>query len=232
MYKRILIKLSGEALSGKQGFGFDDDNAKKIVNQIRELVDNKIQLALVIGGGNIWRGRENTDMDMSKSHQIGIMATIINAMYMQEMLKEKGIKSRVITPFNVSSITEEFEKSRVVSYLENNEVIVFAGGTGQPFFTTDTGAALNALKINADALFLAKNIDGFYDKDPRKFKDAVKYDRIKFNDVLDKRLQVMDLTAVTLCMENNMNIVVFDLNEENSIIKHVNGNITGTIVNV
>lgn len=230
MYKRILMKLSGEALSGKIGFGFDDENAKKIVAQIKELVSTGVELGLVIGGGNIWRGRENTDMDMAKSHQIGIMATVINGMYMQEMLREAGIKSRVITPFTVSSVTEEFEKTKVNNYLEEGEVLVFAGGIGQPFFTTDTGAVLNALKINADALFLAKNVDGVYDKDPKKYDDAIKFDKITFNEVLEKRLGVMDLTAVTLCMENNMNVVVFDLNTEGNIMKNVRGEITGTLV--
>ena len=230
MYKRILMKLSGEALSGKQGFGFDDDNARKIVNQIKELCEKNIELGIVIGGGNIWRGRENQDMDLAKAHQIGIMATVINSMYMQEMLREAGIKARVVTPFEIASVTEQFEKTKVLDYLEKGEVVVFAGGIGQPFFTTDTGAVLNALKINAEALFLAKNVDGVYDKDPKKYDDAVKFNKISFDEVLKRRLQVMDLTAVTLCMENNMDVVVFDLNTEGNIMKNVEGDVTGTLV--
>ena len=230
MYKRILMKLSGEALSGEKGFGFDDDNAKKVCYQIKELVDKNVELALLVGGGNIWRGRENTDMDMSKSHQIGIMATVLNAMFMQEMLREVGIKARVITPFPISGIAEDFEKIKVLDYMAKGEVIIFAGGSGQPFFTTDTGAVLNALKIDADALFLAKNIDGVYDSDPRTNPNAVKYDRITFQEVLDKKLGVMDLTAAILCEENKLNAVVFDLNTEGNIMKNINGEITGTLV--
>lgn len=230
MYKRILMKLSGEALSGDKGFGFDDDNANRVARQIKELVDQKIELALLVGGGNIWRGRENTGMDMSKAHQIGIMATVINAMFMQEVLRQNGIRARVVTPFPISGIAEEFEKMRVTDYLKNGEVVIFAGGSGQPFFTTDTGAVLNALKIDADALFLAKNVDGVYDSDPKKNPNAIKYDEISFEEVLDKKLGVMDLTAAVLCQENNLNVVVFDLNTEGNIMRNVNGDITGTLV--
>ncbi|MCQ2978428.1 MAG: UMP kinase [Clostridia bacterium] len=230
MYKRILMKLSGEALSGDKGFGFDDENIKVVIKQIKELLETKVELALLVGGGNIWRGRNNPDMDLSKSHQMGIMATVINAMYVQEMLREEGIKARVITPFPISGIAEDFEKIKVNDYLKNGEVIIFAGGSGQPYFTTDTGAVLNALKIDAEALLLAKNVDGVYDKDPKKFDDAVKFNKITFKEVLDRELGVMDLTAVILCMENNLDIVVFDLNTEGNIMKNVHGEITGTLV--
>lgn len=230
MYKRILMKLSGEALGGDQGIGFDHDKARKIISQIKELKQSGVELGLVIGGGNIWRGRSNTDMDMVKSHNIGMMGTIVNSMYMAAMLNEAGLKARAITPFAIPSMTEGFFKDDVMKYLADGEILVFGGGCGQPFLSTDTGAVMNALKIEADALFLAKSVDGVYDSDPKENPNAVKFDKITFSEVLDKKLKVIDLPAASLCLENNIDAVVFDLNVEGNIMKNVRGEITGTLI--
>ncbi len=232
MYKRILIKISGEALAGEKRFGFNIENAQKIAVQIKTLSERGMEIGLVIGAGNIWRGDEHPELNLARAHQMGILATVLNGIYMEQTLRNMGLNARVITPFSITGIVEEFEKVKVTEYLSNKEILVFAGGTGQPFLTTDTGAVLNALKIDADVLLLAKNIDGVYDKDPRKFEDAKKYDTITYQEVLANGLQVMDLAAVAMCMEAGMKeILVFDLNEENSIINHSDGKISGTIVN-
>lgn len=231
MFKRVLIKLSGEALAGDNHFGFNQETALKVANQIKSIVENGVEVGLVVGAGNIWRGRENTNMDMTKSHDIGILSTIINSIYMQEILRISGIDTIVQTPFPVGSKTQQFLKETAIEYMKQGKVVIFGGGTGHPFFSTDTAAALRALEINADILLLAKKIDGIYDSDPNTNKDAKKYDQISCENIVKNNLKVIDLTAASLCFENNMDIMLFALNDEDSIIRIVNGEKLGTYVN-
>ena len=230
MYKRILIKLSGEALVGDKRFGFDERPATLVAEEIREIVSKGIEVALVVGAGNIWRGRDNRNMDMTKSHHIGILSTVINAIYMGDILRMNGVETIVQTPFVVGSMTEQFVKEKAIDYMKKGKVVIFAGGTGHPFFSTDTGAALRAIEIEADILLLAKSIDAVYDADPKQNVSAKKYDEITCQDIIKKGLRVVDLTATSLCLENGMNMRLFALSEERSIIKILNGEKLGTII--
>ncbi|HBY20237.1 MAG: UMP kinase [Clostridiales bacterium GWE2_32_10] len=230
MYKRILIKLSGEALVGDKRFGFDERPATLVAEEIREIVSKGIEVALVVGAGNIWRGRDNRNMDMTKSHHIGILSTVINAIYMGDILRMNGVETIVQTPFVVGSMTEQFVKEKAIDYMKKGKVVIFAGGTGHPFFSTDTGAALRAIEIEADILLLAKSIDAVYDADPKQNIGAKKYDEITCQDIIKKGLRVVDLTATSLCLENGMNMRLFALSEERSILKILNGERLGTII--
>ncbi|SFR91448.1 UMP kinase [Anaeromicropila populeti] len=231
-YNRVLLKLSGEALAGDKKHGFDEATCIKVAEQVKSIVEKGIQVGIVIGGGNFWRGRTSETIDRTKADQIGMLATIMNCIYTSEIFRSVGMKTQILTPFECGSMTKLFSKDRANKYFEKGMVVFFAGGTGHPYFSTDTGIALRAIEMEADAILLAKAIDGVYDSDPGKNSDAKKYDVVSIEEVLDKKLQVIDLTATIMCMENKIPLLVFGLNEENSIINTVSGVFTGTKVTV
>lgn len=231
-YKRVLLKLSGEALAGDKGTGFDEATCVPVAEQIKKLVEDGTEVAIVIGGGNFWRGRSSETIDRTKADQIGMMATVMNCMYMSEICRSVGLMTQILTPFACGSFTKLFSKDRVNKYLGKGMVVFFAGGTGHPYFSTDTATALRAIEIEADVILAARSIDGVYDSDPAVNPDAKKYDTIKMADIVDQKLGIVDLAAAVLCMENKMPMVVFGLNETNSIVKTVNGNGNGTVVTV
>ncbi|NLK97027.1 UMP kinase [Defluviitalea saccharophila] len=229
-FKRILIKLSGEALAGSKGIGFDFDTVMSVVGQLKKLVEQGTEIAVVIGGGNFWRGRSSEEMDRTKADQIGMLATVMNALYTAEICRSQGLNAVVQTPFQIGTMTEVFTKESAIHYITNNTIVFFAGGTGHPFFSTDTGAALRGCEIEVDALLFAKNIDGVYDSDPKLNPAAKKIDQITCKEILDKDLKVIDGTAASLCMEQKLPILVFGLNTDNSIIKAVSGENIGTLI--
>ena len=230
--RRILLKLSGEALAGEKKTGFDEDTIREVALQVKQLVDDGIQVGIVIGGGNFWRGRSSENIDRTKADQIGMLATVMNCIYVADVFNHLGMKTEVFTPFICGSFTKLFSKDAAVEALNEGKVIFFAGGTGHPYFSTDTGAVLRAIEIEADAMLLAKAIDGIYDSDPKLNPDAKKYDEISIQETIDKRLAAVDLTASILCMENKMPMLVFGLNEKNSIVETMKGTFTGTRVTV
>ena len=230
--KRILLKLSGEAISGNKGFGFDEATVIGVAKQVKQLVDDGVQVAIVIGGGNFWRGRTSETIDRVKADQIGMLATVMNCIYVSDIFRFTGMETEVFTPFVCGAFTTLFSKDKAVEALNQGKVVFFAGGTGHPYFSTDTGAVLRAIEIEADAILLAKAVDGVYDSDPKTNPNAKKYDSVSIQQVVDERLQVVDLTATIMCMENKMPMVVFGLNEENSIVKTLYGEFTGTYVTV
>ncbi|AJD32166.1 MULTISPECIES: UMP kinase [Clostridium] len=229
-YKRVMLKLSGEALSGEKGFGFDFDFTKEISEQIKKLVDMGIEVGAVVGGGNIWRGRSGSDMDRTTADYMGMLATCINALALQDSLEQLGVNTRVQTAIEMKEIAEPFIRRRAMRHLEKERVVIFASGTGNPYFSTDTAAALRAAEIEADVILLAKKVDGVYDKDPHKHDDAKKYNKLSYIEVLEQGLQVMDSTATSLCMDNDIPILVFGLDEPCNIIKAVTGEEIGTLV--
>lgn len=231
-YKRVLLKLSGEALAGEKKTGFDEETCVAVAKQVKVLVEQGIQVGIVIGGGNFWRGRTSETIDRTKADQIGMLATIMNCIYVSEIFRFVGMNTQILTSFECGSMTKLFSKDRANKYFEKGMVVFFAGGTGHPYFSTDTGIVLRAIEMEADIILLAKAIDGVYDSDPKVNPKAIKYNEITMQEVLDKRLQVIDLTATILCAENKMPLLVFGLNEENSIVNTVNGNFTGTKVTV
>lgn len=231
-YSRVLLKLSGEALSGEKGVGFDEKTVLMVANQIKDIVEKGSQVAIVIGGGNFWRGRSSQNMDRTKSDQIGMMATVMNSLYMAEILRTIGLKSVVQTPFKIGTTTEEFSKDKAIERLMNNEVVLFAGGTGHPYFSTDTAAALRAIETECDVILLAKNVDGVYDSDPNENMNAKKYDKLTYTDIVSKGLKVIDLTSAIMCMEQNMPMLVFSLIEQDSIKNAMENNISGTFITV
>ena len=231
--KRILLKLSGEALSGDKGFGFDEATCLEVGRQVKEITDKGTQVAIVIGGGNFWIGRNSSKIiERTKSDQVGMLGTVMNCIYVSEILRTMGMATEVFTPFVCGAFTELFSKDKAMAALSEGKVVFFAGGTGHPYFSTDTGTTLRAIEIEADAILLAKAIDGVYDKDPKVCPDAVKYDEISIQQVVDQRLQVVDLTATIMCLENHMPMVVFGLNEKNSIVETLYGEFNGTYVTV
>lgn len=230
--KRVLLKLSGEALAGEKKTGFDEETVLKVAEQVKQIVDDGVQVAIVIGGGNFWRGRTSENMERTKADQIGMLATVMNCIYVSDMFRHAGMKTKVYTPFTCGAFTELFSKDDAVNNLEDGVVTFFAGGTGHPYFSTDTATALRAIEIEADAILLAKAIDGVYDSDPKVNPEAVKYDEISISEVIEKRLAVIDLAASILCMENQMPMLVFGLSEENSIVETMTGTFTGTKVTV
>ena len=207
--KRILLKLSGEALAGDKKTGFDEGTVTEVAKQVKQLCDSGIQVAIVTGGGNFWRGRSSNNIDRTKADQIGMLATVMNCIYVSEIFRSVGMDTLVYTPFTCGAFTELFSKDKAVKALGEGKVIFFAGGTGHPYFSTDTGAILRAIEIDADALLLAKNIDGIYDSDPAKNPEAVKYDVITIQEIIDKKLAAIDLTASILAMENKLPLLVF-----------------------
>lgn len=230
--KRVLLKLSGEALAGKKGTGFDEATVVGVAKQVKSLVDGGIQVGIIIGGGNFWRGRSSENIDRTKADQIGMLATVMNCIYVSEIFRSEGMKTQVLTPFACGSFTELFSKDRAVRGLEEGVVSFFAGGTGHPYFSTDTATVLRAIEIEADVILLAKSIDGVYDSDPKDNPDAKKYEEVSIQEVIDKDLKVVDMTASILCKENKMPMLVFGLNQENSIVDTVNGTCNGTRVTV
>ena len=230
--KRVLLKLSGEALAGEKKTGFDEPTVTKVALQVKELVDDGMEVGIVIGGGNFWRGRSSENIDRTKADQIGMLATIMNCIYVSEIFRSVGMKTKVLTPFACGSFTELFSKDLVNECFAKGMVTFYAGGTGHPYFSTDTATVLRAIEIEAEAILLAKSIDAVYDSDPKKNPDAKKYDEISIQEVIDKKLGVVDMAASILCMENKMPMLVFGLNEENSIVNTVKGNFKGTKVTV
>lgn len=229
--KRVILKLSGEALAKKEG-GYNDELIENIANQVKTIVNKGTDVGVVIGGGNYWRGRSNDNIDRTKADQIGMLATIMNCIYVSEIFRSQGLKTNILTPFECGSMTKLFSKDRANKYFEKGMVVFFAGGTGHPYFSTDTGIVLRAIELDADAILLAKAIDGIYDSDPKINPEAKKYDTISINEVVEKKLGVIDMTASVMCMENKMPLMVFGLEEENSIVNALSGNFNGTVVTV
>ena len=230
--KRVLLKLSGEALAGDKKTGFDEATCIGVAKQVKQIVDQGIQVAIVTGGGNFWRGRTSETIDRVKADQIGMLATVMNCIYVSEIFRSVGMKTNVLTPFECGSFTKLFSKDRANKYFDKGMVVFFAGGTGHPYFSTDTATVLRAIEIEADVILLAKAIDGVYDSDPKTNPNAKRYDEVSIQEVIDKQLAVVDLTASILSMENKMPMYVFGLNEENSIVKAISGDFNGTKVTV
>ena len=230
--ERVLLKLSGEALAGEKKTGFDEGIVAEVARQIKEVTDGGVQVGVVIGGGNFWRGRSGGAIDRTKADQIGMMATVMNAIYVSEMCRHTGLETEVFTPFACGAFTKLFSKDEAVRCLEAGKVTFFAGGTGHPYFSTDTTAVLRAVEIGAEAILLAKAVDGVYDSDPKENPDAVRYDEIHIQEVIHKQLAVVDLTASIMCLENRMPMLVFGLNEKDSIIHTAQGKLHGTKVSV
>ena len=229
---RVLLKLSGEALAGPKKTGFDEDTVREVARQVKISVDQGVQVGIVIGGGNFWRGRTSNAIDRTKADQIGMLATVMNCIYVSEIFRAEGMKTKIFTPFLCGSMTELFSKDKANTCFEEGMVVFFAGGTGHPYFSTDTGIVLRAIEMDADCILLAKSIDGIYDSDPKLNPDAKRYDTISIQEVIDKQLAVVDLTASIMCMEHKMPMAVFDLNEKDSIANAMTGKINGTVVTV
>ena len=229
-YKRVLLKLSGEVLSGEKGHGFDFNVMNEICSSIKTVVDAGAEVGIVVGGGNFWRGRSSGDMDRTRADSIGMLATVMNSLALQEAFLQLGVDARVQSAVQISGVVEMFNRDNAVRHLEKGRLVIFAGGTGNPFFSTDSGAALRAAQINADVLLKATNVDGVYDKDPNKFDDAVKFDTLTHADVVEKGYGVMDSTAAALCKDNNIPILVFNLQDPENIFRAVTGENIGTLV--
>ena len=230
--KRILLKLSGEALAGDKKTGFDEPTVTKVALQVKKVLEQGVQVGIVIGGGNFWRGRTSEKIDRTKADQIGMLATVMNCIYVSEIFRTVGIDTNVYTPFSCGSMTKLFSKDEAVADLNEGKVVFFAGGIGHPYFSTDMATVLRAIEIEADAVLAARAVDGVYDSDPKTNPNAKKYDRIHVKEIVDKKLGIMDLAAAVLSMDNKMPMIIFGLNEEDSIVHTVNQQITGTIVEV
>ena len=230
MYKRILIKVSGEALADESGFGIGTKTIGDLVRQLKVLNEEKIQIGIVIGGGNFWRGRQGSNMARSTADHMGMLATLINALALQDALEAQGVPVRVQSALNINRVAEPYILRRAIRHFEKGRIVIFACGTGNPYFSTDTGAALRAAEIHADVLLLAKNVDGIYSADPKTDPSAVKYERLGYMEVIQKGLKAMDTTAISMCMENEIPILAFAVNEKDSIIKAVRGEKIGTII--
>ena len=228
-YKRVLLKLSGEALSGEKGFGINNEVVNDIANGIKKLREKDVEVAVVVGGGNFWRGRTSEGMDRSTADYIGMLATVMNSMALQDALENIGVQTRVQTAIEMRQIAEPYIKRKAVRHLEKDRVVIFGAGTGNPYFSTDTAAALRAAEMDAEVILLAKNVDAVYDKDPKVHADAKKFDELSYLEVIQKELKVMDTTATSLCMDNNIPIKVFELSTEN-ILRAAMGENIGTIV--
>ena len=228
--KRIMLKLSGEALAGEKKTGFDEVTVKNVAAQVKQLVDDGIEVGIVIGGGNFWRGRTSESIDRTKADQIGMHATVMNCIYVSEIFRSLGMMTNILTPFECGSFTKLFSKDRSNKYFAHGQVVFFAGGTGHPYFSTDTGVVLRAVEVEADVILLAKAVDGVYDDDPRKNPDAKKYDEVTIAEVIEKNLQVVDMTASILARDNKMPMWVFGLSGKDSIVNTVKGRFEGTKV--
>lgn len=229
-YKRVVLKISGEALAGEKGFGINQDVLNSIADQITEIHDLGIEIAIVVGGGNIWRGRNSKDMDRATADYMGMLATVINSLALQDVLENRHVQTRVQTAIEMKEVAEPYIRRRAIRHLEKGRVVIFAAGTGNPFFSTDTTAALRAAEIEAEVILLAKKVDGVYDSDPVLNSEAKKFDTLDYIDVLKRGLGVMDSTATSLCMDNNIPIVVFSITESGNIKKVVLGENIGTYV--
>lgn len=229
-YKRILLKLSGEVLAGDKGHGIDQPTVDVICKSVKDVVDLGVEVGLVVGGGNFWRGRTSGNMDRTRADHIGMLATVMNSLALCDALEQLGVDVRVQTAIEMRQIAEPYIRNRATRHLEKGRVVIFGCGTGNPFFTTDTAAALRAVEIDADIICKATNVDGIYSADPKKDPNAVKYDKLKYLDVISEGLNVMDTTAISLCMDNNLPILVFNLNDPSNIVKAVKGETIGTIV--
>lgn len=229
-YKRILLKISGEALAGDAKSGIDFDTVERVCASVKKCVDLGAQIAIVVGGGNFWRGRSSGEMDRTRADHMGMLATTINALALGDGLEKAGIDSRVMTAIAMHEVAEPYIRNKAVSHLNKGRVVVFGCGSGNPFFSTDTAAALRAAEINADIIFKATNVDGVYDSDPKTNPAAIKYDELRFIDVLNQGLHVMDSTAASLCMDNNIPILVFNMDDTDNIVRAVKGERIGTIV--
>jgi len=227
---RILIKLSGETLSGSDGKGIDFSSVLKVCEEIKKCKELGNEIAIVVGGGNFWRGRCHKDMDSCTADHIGMLGTTMNALTLQEGFKQCGVVSRVQTAIEMKQLAEFYIKNRADRHLEKGRIVIFGCGTGNPYFSTDTAAALRAAEINADIIYKATNVDGIYDKDPKKYNDAIRYDEISYIDVISKKIKIMDTTAISLCMDNNIPIYVFDINKEGNLVKVAKGKNIGTLV--
>lgn len=228
--KRILLKLSGEALAGDKHFGFHEPIVQEVATQVKGLVESGLEVGIVIGGGNFWRGRSSKNIDRTKADQIGMLATVMNAIYVSEIFRSAGLKTAILTPFECGSFTKLFSKDRANKYFSKGMVVFFAGGTGHPYFSTDTGVVLRAVEVEADAILLAKSIDGVYSADPNVDSNAVKFKEITIDEVIEKNLQVVDMTASILARDNHMPMWVFGLGEKNSILNCISGEFNGTKV--
>ena len=230
IYKRVLLKISGEALAGEQRFGINEDMTRKVAQEIKQIHDLGVEVAIVVGGGNFWRGRSSQDMDRATADYIGMLATVMNSLALQEALLAAGVKAKVQTAIEMREVAEPYARRKALNHLENGDVVIFGAGTGSPFFSTDTTAALRAAEMNADVILLAKNVDGVYDSDPNVNPDAVKFDELTHMEVVERDLKVMDLTAATLCKDNNICIHVFALAEEGNVLKAIAGEKIGTVI--
>ncbi len=229
-YKRVLLKLSGEALAGEQKFGLNEDVISEVVDQLVKAHDMGVEIALVIGGGNFWRGRQGTNMDRVTADHMGMLATVMNSLAMMDAIEQKGIPTRVQTALNMTSVAEPYVLRKALHHFEKGRIVIMACGTGNPYCSTDTAAAQRACEIKADVLLMAKNVDGIYDCDPAKNPNAKKYDKLTFGEIVGKGLKAMDATAATMCAENNVPVLAFALNEKDSILRAVCGEKLGTII--
>ena len=229
---RVMLKLSGEALAFPNGGGYNDDQVRDVAKQVKEAVDNGVEVGIVIGGGNYWRGRSSKDIDRTKADQIGMLATIMNCIYVSEIFRSEGMKTAILSPFACGTMTELFSKDKCNDYFEKGYVLFFAGGTGHPYFSTDTGIVLRGIELDADMILLAKSIDGVYDSDPAQNPNAKRYDKVSIEEVIEKKLKVVDLTASAMCAEYKMPLAVFDLKEKGAISAAMKGDVHGTIVTV
>ena len=230
VYKRVLLKISGAALAGESGSGIDFATVEHIVKQVVELHNEGVEIGIVVGGGNFWRGRQGTNMDRVTADHMGMIATIMNSLALQDAIEKKGVPVRVQTALTIPSVAEPFILRKALRHFECGRIVIFACGTGNPYFSTDSGAALRAIEIKADVLLMAKNVDGVYDSDPKTNPDAKKIESISYMDVMNRNLNVMDFTSITLCMENRIPIVAFGLGSENGLIKAAHGEKIGTII--
>jgi len=231
-YNRVLLKLSGEALAGEKKTGFDEATCIAVAKQVKQLVDDGVQVSIVIGGGNFWRGRTSETIDRTKADQIGMLATVMNCIYVSEIFRYVGMSTQVYTPFSCGSMTELFSKDSVLKCMKQGGVAFLAGGTGHPYFSTDTATVLRAIELECDIILMARAVDGVYDCDPKLNPQAKKYDEIPLQEVLDKKLGIVDLTATVLCIENKLPILLFALSEEQSIVKAAFGQSNGTTMTV
>ncbi len=230
VYNRVLLKLSGEVLAGDNGHGFDFDVINSVCTAVKKITDLGVQVGLVVGGGNFWRGRSGGSMDRTRADHIGMLATVMNSLALADTLEQLGVDVRVQSAIEMRQIAETYIRNKAVRHLEKGRVVIFGSGTGNPFFSTDTCAALRAAEIKADIILKATNVDGVFDKDPNKFDDAVKYDVVTHSEVLEKNLKVMDSTAASLCRDNNIPILVFNLEDPENIVRAILGENIGTIV--
>ena len=230
IYKRVLLKISGEALAGKDHFGIDEEMTRKVAKEVKQIHDLGVEVAIVVGGGNFWRGRTSKDMDRATADYMGMLATVMNSLALQDAFLAIGVSAKVATAIEMREIAEPYARRRAISHLDHKDIVIFGAGTGNPFFSTDTAAALRAAEVDADVILLAKNIDGVYDKDPNLDPTAVMFKELSHMDLVEKDLKVMDLTAATLCKDNGIAIHVFAIAEEGNVLRAICGENIGTII--